>query len=134
FVRGNENNPDTSAPLEPAVPQLFGSVDLKIQPVNLPVDDYFPDGRRFVPDDLRAQANAAVAKEEAALKEAREKKAAEPVIAAAVKRVEAAKAAIPPLEAHQGRPGSHGYASAREHGAARGRGAQTGTRRQRSGR
>jgi hypothetical protein len=68
FVRGNENNPELSVPLEPAVPQLFGPVDLKIQPVALPVDAYFPDGRRFVPDDLRAQAKAAVEKAEAELK------------------------------------------------------------------
>jgi hypothetical protein len=99
FVRGNENNPDMSAPLEPAVPQLFGRIDLKIQPVNLPVDAYFPDGRRFIPDDLRAQAKAAIEKAEADLKKAREKPEPEPIIAAAVKRVEAAKAAIPALEA-----------------------------------
>lgn len=99
FARGNENNPDLSAPLEPAVPQLFGRVDLKIQPVNLPADSYFPDGRRFIPDDLRAQAKAAVERAEADLKKAREKKDAEPVIAAASKRVEAANAAIPALKA-----------------------------------
>jgi hypothetical protein len=99
FVRGNENNPDMSTPLEPAVPQLFGRIDLKIQTVNLPVDAYFPDGRRFIPDDLRAQAKAAIEKAEADLKKVREKPEPEPVIAAAVKRVEAAKAAIPALEA-----------------------------------
>jgi cytochrome c553 len=99
FVRGNENNPDLSTPLEPAVPQLFGKVDLKIQPVTLPADAYFPDGRPFIPDDLRAQAKAAVEKAEADLNKAREKKSAEPLITAASKRVDAAKAAIPALEA-----------------------------------
>jgi hypothetical protein len=99
FLRGNENNPETSVPLEPAVPQLFGRVDLKIEPITLPVAAYFPDGRPFVPDDLRAQAKAAVGKAEADLKKAREKPDAEPLIAAASKRLEAAKAAIPALEA-----------------------------------
>jgi hypothetical protein len=99
FVRGNENNPDTTVALEPAVPQLFGRVDLKIEPVNLPAVAYFPDGRPFVAGDLRAQAKAAVEKAEADLKKAREKPEAEPLIAAAAKRVEAAKAAIPALEA-----------------------------------
>jgi hypothetical protein len=99
FVRGNENNPDLSAPLDPAVPQLFGRVDLKIQPVALPAEAYFPDSRPFVPDDLRAQAKAAVEKAEAELKKAREKNSAEPPITAAAKRFEAAKAAIPALEA-----------------------------------
>jgi hypothetical protein len=99
FVRGNENNPDTSLPLEAAVPQLFGRVDLHIQPVNLPVDSYFPDGRRFVPHDLRAAARAEGEKAEAELKKAREKPEPEAVIAAAKKSVEAANAAIPALEA-----------------------------------
>jgi hypothetical protein len=99
FVRGNENNPDTSDPLEPAVPQLFGPVKLKVQPVALPVDAYFPDGRAFVPGDLRAQAKAALEKAEADLKKARDKPEAAPVIASAEKRVEAAKAALPALEA-----------------------------------
>ncbi len=99
FVRGNENNPDTSVILQPGIPQLFGKADLKIEPVSLPVEAYFPDGRSFVPDDLRVQAKAAVEKAEADLKKAREKPEAAPLIAAAERRVEAAKAALPALEA-----------------------------------
>ena len=48
FIRGNENNPDTSVPLDPAVPQLFGKIDLRITPVALPSEAAFPDGRPFV--------------------------------------------------------------------------------------
>ncbi|HWB99204.1 MAG TPA: DUF1553 domain-containing protein, partial [Bryobacteraceae bacterium] len=99
FIRGNENNPDTSTPLEPAVPELFGKVDLHIQPVSLPVASYFPDGRSFVPGDLLAQARGEIEKAEAALKKAREKPEAAPVIAAAEQRLEAVKAALPALEA-----------------------------------
>jgi hypothetical protein len=99
FVRGNENNPDTSVTLQPAIPQLFGKTDLKIEPVSLPVEAYFPDGRSFVPDDLRSEAKANIEKAEADLKKAREKAEAPPVIAAAEKRLEAAKADVPALEA-----------------------------------
>jgi hypothetical protein len=99
FVRGNENNPDTSVTLQPGIPRLFGKVDLKIEPVALPVEAYFPDGRSFVPDDLLAQAKAQIEKAEAELKKAREKPEPAPVISAAEKRLEAAKAAVPALEA-----------------------------------
>lgn len=99
FLRGNENTPDTTTPLEPGVPVLFGKVDLKIKPVPLPPEAYFPDGRAFIPDDLRAQAKGEVEKAEAALAKAKEKPEPSPVIAAAEKKLEAMKAAIPALEA-----------------------------------
>jgi hypothetical protein len=99
FIRGNENTPDSSMPLDPAVPVLFGRVDLKIKPVPLPLEAYFPDARSFIPDDLRAQARAAVEKAEAELAKAKSKPEAPPVIAAAEKKLESVKAAIPALEA-----------------------------------
>jgi hypothetical protein len=99
FIRGNEANPDTSVILQPGVPQLFGKVDLRIQPVPLPVEAYFPDGRSFVPDDLIAQARAQIEKAETDLKKAREKPEPAPVIASAEKRLEGAKLALPALEA-----------------------------------
>ena len=99
FIRGNEASPDTSVALQPAVPQLFGPVDLGIRPIPLPVEAYFPDGRPFVPGDMIAQAKEAIEKAEAELKKAREKPEAAPVIAAAEKRLEGAKAALPALEA-----------------------------------
>src|SRR5688572_18718239 len=95
FVRGNENNPEPAVTLQPGIPQLFGKPDLKIEPVPLPVEEYFPDGRTFVPNDLIAQAKAQIEKAEAELKKAREKPEPAPVISAAEKRVEAAKAAVP---------------------------------------
>jgi hypothetical protein len=99
FVRGNENNPDTSVVLQPGVPQLFGKTDLKITPVPLPVESYFPDGRSFVPGDLMNQARAEVEKAEADVRKAKEKPEPAELIAAAEKRLEAARAAIPALEA-----------------------------------
>lgn len=99
FVRGNEANPDTSVALQAGVPVLFGKWDGKPEPVKLPVESYFPDGRAFVPGDLIAQAKAAIEKAESDVKKAREKPEAPQVIAAAEKRVEAAKAALPALEA-----------------------------------
>ncbi|MBL8214982.1 MAG: DUF1553 domain-containing protein [Bryobacterales bacterium] len=99
FVRGNEATPDTSVILQPGVPVLFGRVDLKPQPVKLPIESYFPDGRSFVPNDLLAQARAAIEKAEADIRKAKEKPEPAPVIAAAEKRLEAAKAALPALQA-----------------------------------
>ena len=57
FVRGNENNPDTSVTLQPGIPQLFGKPDLKIEPVSLPVEAYFPGWAR-----LRARRSARAGK------------------------------------------------------------------------
>jgi hypothetical protein len=99
FIRGNESNPDTSVALQPAVPLLFGKPDLHIQPISLPPSAYFPDGRSFVPPDLIAQAKAEIEKAEAEVRKAREKPEPGPVIAAAEKRLEAFKAALPALEA-----------------------------------
>jgi hypothetical protein len=99
FIRGNENSPDTSTPLEPAIPQLFGKSDLKIVPVALPEEAAFPDGRSFIAEDMIAQANAAIEKAEADVKKAKEKAETAPVIIAAEMRLEAAKAAMPALQA-----------------------------------
>jgi mono/diheme cytochrome c family protein len=99
FIRGNENNPDKSAPLEPAVPQLFGKTNLRIVPVSIPAEAVFPDGRPFVATDMIKQAEGAIAKAEADLKKANEKKEAPPVLRSAEKRLEAAKAAMPALRA-----------------------------------
>jgi hypothetical protein len=99
FVRGNEANPDTSVIMQAGVPVLFGKVALKPQPVPLPLEAYFPDGRSFVPNDLISQAKAEIEKAEGELKKAREKPEPAPVIAAAEKKLEAAKADLPALEA-----------------------------------
>jgi mono/diheme cytochrome c family protein len=99
FVRGNEANPDTSINLQAAVPSLFGKVDMRPQPVQLPVEAYFPDGRAFVPNDLRAQAKAEIEKAESELSKAKEKPEPAAVISAAEKRLEAAKANMPALDA-----------------------------------
>jgi hypothetical protein len=99
FVRGNEATPDTSVALQPGVPVLFGKADLRIRPVSLPVEAYFPDSRVFVAQDLIAQAKAEIETAETDLKKAREKPEAPPIIQAAEKRLEAARAALPALEA-----------------------------------
>lgn len=99
FVRGNEANPDTSIILQAGVPVLFGNAGIQPKPVQLPVEAYFPDGRPFVAKDLLAQARADIEKAESELRKAKEKPEPEALIAAAEKRLEAAKAALPALEA-----------------------------------
>ena len=99
FVRGNEANPDTSIIMQAGAPVLFGKVEMHPRPIQLPVEAYFHDGRAFIPNDLLAQAKADVEKAEGELKKAKEKPEPAPVIAAAEKRLEAAKADVPALEA-----------------------------------
>jgi len=99
FIRGNENNPEKSEPLEPAVPQLFGKIDLKIAPIAVPPEAIFPDGRPFIATDLIVQAKAAIEKAEADLRKVKEKNEPAPVVTSAEKRLEAAKASLPALEA-----------------------------------
>jgi hypothetical protein len=48
FVRGDEKNPLKDKPLSPRVPAVFGSSDLKIQPVDLPPTAYYPGLQSFV--------------------------------------------------------------------------------------
>lgn len=99
FVRGNEASPDTSIHLQAAVPSLFGKVEIRPEPITLPVAAYFPDGRSFVPADLMAQARAEVEKAESELRKAKEKPEEAAIVSAAEKRLEAAKANVPALEA-----------------------------------
>ncbi len=99
FIRGNENNPDQTIQLEPAVPKLFGATSLKITPIDLPLEAYFPDSRSFIPADLIADAKSKIEKADADLKKAQAKPEPEPLLIAARKRLEAAKADVPALEA-----------------------------------
>ncbi len=46
FIRGNENNPEKSEPLEPAVPQLFGKIDPKIARLRFLQKPYFRTAAR----------------------------------------------------------------------------------------
>jgi hypothetical protein len=60
FVRGDENDPDKSRVIEPGVPRAIGGAAVKIAPVELTVEAYYPDSRSFVAVDLVTQAKAAV--------------------------------------------------------------------------
>lgn len=99
FVRGNEANPDTSVTLQAGVPALFGKATIQPKPVALPHEAYFPDGRSFVPQDLIAQTHAEIEKAESDWRKAKEKPEPPAIIAAAEKKVEAAKANLPALQA-----------------------------------
>ncbi len=99
FIRGNESNPDSSLPLQPAVPVLFGKPPLAIAPIALPVEAYFPDSRSFVPGDLVEQAKATIEKAESGWKKAKAKPEADALILSAAKRFEATQAALPALQA-----------------------------------
>jgi hypothetical protein len=64
FVRGDEKSPDTSKSLSPGVPEALGDHEIKIQPIDLPLEAYNPDIRSFVHRDLIVQAKAEIKKAE----------------------------------------------------------------------
>jgi mono/diheme cytochrome c family protein len=70
FIRGDERNPDKEHPLAPAVPEIFGNNRIKIEPVTLPLEAYYPSLRPEIHDDLIAEAKAEISKAEANLAKA----------------------------------------------------------------
>jgi hypothetical protein len=76
FIRGNESNPDKSAPLDPAVPSLLAFGPLRIEPVPLPVEAWQPERRAWVLDAHRDAAARELLAAEALIAPARERLAA----------------------------------------------------------
>jgi len=72
FVRGDEKNPDKEHPLSPGIPEIFGGDQIKIEPVPLPLEAYYPDSRSSTHQDLMAQAKAKIEKTEAGLAKAKQ--------------------------------------------------------------
>ena len=72
YIRGDEKNPDKSNPLSPAVPEILGRLGEPIQPIELPLESYYPSIQPFVHDDLLGQARQAITRAEAGLVEARQ--------------------------------------------------------------
>lgn len=56
YVRGNEAQPDKSAPIPPGVPEFFAEGDLAIQPIALPKSAWQPGVRSWVLENHLAQA------------------------------------------------------------------------------
>ena len=73
FIGGNENNPDKENPLDPGVPEILASASnpIEIQPVDLPIESYYPDLRGAIHDDLLSEAQQEIDRAEAALDKAR---------------------------------------------------------------
>ena len=71
FVRGDERNPDREHPLPPGLPEIFRA-KVKIEPVALPLEAYYPNIRSQVDQDLIAEAKAEVSKAEESLSKANE--------------------------------------------------------------
>ncbi|WP_165229188.1 PSD1 and planctomycete cytochrome C domain-containing protein [Aquisphaera insulae] len=76
FVRGEENRPDRSAPVGPAVPAMLAFETLKPAAVDLPPGAWQPERRAWVVEAYRAAALAKIAAAEARLDPARAKLAA----------------------------------------------------------
>jgi mono/diheme cytochrome c family protein len=125
FVRGDENNPDRDQEMLPGTPAVLGGPEVRIAPVELPVESYYSDIRPFVAKDLveEAQANVKAVEEKlaklrAALEEAR-REAAAPAKDVPGLPVDFAKEVKPILEArcaacHQGRNSKGGLSLSSE--------------------
>jgi len=59
YVRGNEKHPDKEHPVEPGLPAVFGT-DLACEPVELPVEAWYPDLREHVVAERLAAARKKV--------------------------------------------------------------------------
>jgi mono/diheme cytochrome c family protein len=70
FIRGDEKNPDKEHPLSPSIPEIFGGDNIKIEPVSLPLEAYYPDFRSSIRQDLMTQVKAEIEKAEAGLAKA----------------------------------------------------------------
>jgi len=65
YIQVDEKNPDKSNPLSPAVPEILGALGEPIQPIELPLESYYPSIQRFVHDDLLEEAGKAITAAEA---------------------------------------------------------------------
>ncbi|QEH34563.1 Planctomycete cytochrome C [Aquisphaera giovannonii] len=76
FLRGEENRPDKSAPVGPAIPAMLAFAPLKPVPIDLPATAWQPERRGWVADAHRGAALAKIAGAERGLAAARAKLAA----------------------------------------------------------
>ena len=72
FIRGDAKHPDKENPLSPAVPEILGELKETIEPVELPLEAYYPWVQPFVGRDLFEQAEQEIIKAEAELTQARQ--------------------------------------------------------------
>jgi len=61
FERGDERLPDKSKPIPPGVPEAFGGIPIRIEPVKLPLYATAPHRRTYAVQDALASAEKAVA-------------------------------------------------------------------------
>ena len=73
FIRGEENRPDKSSPVGPAVPAILAFEPLRIHPVDLPPEAWQPERRGWVADAYRGAALRKITAAEAKLGPARAK-------------------------------------------------------------
>ena len=69
FTRGDEKQPDKEHPLAAALPGIFASAELKIDPVPLSPAAYYPGSRPVFEEEALAQVQSEVNKSQAALKD-----------------------------------------------------------------
>jgi len=60
FIRGDDRTPDKSLLLQPAVPLSLGGLPLKVEPIELPVADYYPALRESMRATFLQKADAEI--------------------------------------------------------------------------
>jgi hypothetical protein len=73
FIRGAENRPDRSSPVGPAVPAILAFEPLRIYPIDVPLEAWQPERRKWVANAYREAALRKIAGAEAKLGAARGK-------------------------------------------------------------
>ena len=71
FIRGQENRPDKSSPVRPAIPTALAFEPIKIHSVELPAEAWQPERRQWVADAYRLAARRQIAGFEAKIGRAR---------------------------------------------------------------
>ncbi|MEQ1824622.1 MAG: DUF1553 domain-containing protein [Pirellula sp.] len=81
YIRGDEKNPDQSTVIAPAIPSILAFDELKIAPVQLPIEAWQPGFRPWVAEVHRSAAKQRVAIAEASALKARELLAEKKIVA-----------------------------------------------------
>ncbi|MBM3844850.1 MAG: DUF1553 domain-containing protein, partial [Verrucomicrobia bacterium] len=91
FIRGQENQPDKSAPVSPGVPELFSFTDINITPVELPAEAAEPERRSWIYESRRQVAQAKIVEAQEAFSRCQKTSASETNAELARLRVKAAQ-------------------------------------------
>ena len=71
FQRGNDKHPDKKHPVTAGIPEFLSTFPFEIEPVILPIEEWYPGRKKFIRDEILAAAATNVAQQQAALEKTR---------------------------------------------------------------